>query len=229
MTGVTQASEASQVETHDVPTGGARATPAVVRRPDGAGPFPALVYLHGGLQDRPVEQLREHALGEAPSRFLAAGYVVVAPTFASRRHDPLTDAALQDCLAVVAWVKTLPGVDASSVVVWGDSGGGSLALELAGETELAAVAAQEPATVLFTGTFSKENLGGDPPFDEKRGQAIMAEPRRYYTPELEARTRAKVQKIACPVLIAHGDVHPINKITTRSSSRSCAGPGRRWK
>jgi acetyl esterase/lipase len=111
--------------------------------------------------------------------------------------------ALVDCLAVIAYVKTMPGIDPRSVVVWGDSGGGSLALELAGETTLAAVAAQEPATVLFTGIFNTKNR------DLPR---LMAAPREFYTPELEQFTREKIRKIHCPVLIAHGDVHPINKI-----------------
>ena len=200
------------VETHAVPTADGRTTPAVVRRPPGPGRFPALIYLHGGLDTRPVGALTEHLRGETSSRFVEAGYVVVVPTFRSRRQDPITDDALEDCLAVVAWVKHLPGVDSENVFVWGDSGGGSLALELAGETSLRAIAVQEPATVLFTGVFSQENLGGSPPFSPEQGHHIMADPRRYLTPELEARTRAKIEKISCPILLVHGDVHPINRI-----------------
>src|SRR5688500_1939763 len=102
------------VEIHDVPTAAGRTTPAVVRRPRGEGPFPTLIYLHGGLEERPAEWLREHALGETPSRFVEAGYVLVVPTFRSRRQDPLTNDALEDCIAVVEWVKRLPGVHAES-------------------------------------------------------------------------------------------------------------------
>src|SRR5688572_18157359 len=107
----------NEPETHAVPTADGRTTPAVVRRPEGVSSdrvYPALIYLHGGLEQRPAEWLREHALGETPSRFVDAGYVLVAPTFRSRRHDPLTGDALQDCLAVVTWVKQLPGVDPKS-------------------------------------------------------------------------------------------------------------------
>src|SRR5262249_49186569 len=40
----------------------------------------------------------------------------------------------------------------------------------------------------------------------------MDNPKRFYTPKLEKLTREKVGKIRCPVLIAHGDKHPINKV-----------------
>ncbi len=39
----------------------------------------------------------------------------------------------------------------------------------------------------------------------------MRDPKRFYTPELQRRTRDKIAKITCPILIAHGDQHPINK------------------
>src|SRR5207248_915176 len=91
----------------------------------------------------------------------------------------------------------MPEVDLKSVVVWGDSGGGSLVLEIAGETSVAAVVAQEPATVLFSGMYTKESLGGKPPFTSSSGSghAIMADPKKYYTPELQKFTRAKIKKM----------------------------------
>lgn len=202
----------SPLEVITAPTRDGHTATAVVRKPPGTGPFPAIIYLHGGLESRPVEWLQENTFGETLSRFLAAGYITVSATFRSRRHDPLTEDALRDCLAIVAYVKQMPGVDPLSVVIWGDSGGGSLALEVAGEATLCAIAVQEPASVLLTGMFSKENIGGEPPFDVNRGRQIMADPRRFYTPELQERTRTKIRKIGCPVFIAYGDVHPINKI-----------------
>src|SRR5262249_29484295 len=130
--------------------------------------------------------------GQTYCRFLAAGYVVVNPTFRPRDKDPLTTDALVDCLAIVDHVKKMPAVDPKSVVLWGDSGGGSLVLELAGETELCAVVARDPATVLFAGLYSKENLGrlGEkPPFSAASGQPIMKDPERWWTPELQKLAR----------------------------------------
>lgn len=40
----------------------------------------------------------------------------------------------------------------------------------------------------------------------------MEDPKTYYTPELQQRTREKIAKITCPVFIAHGDRHIINTV-----------------
>ena len=65
---------------------------------------------------------------------------------------------MRDCLAVIDRVRHLPRMDSESVFVFGGSGGGSLALELAGQTKLAAIAAGEPANVLFTGIWTKDKI-----------------------------------------------------------------------
>ena len=181
---------------------------AVIRQPPGSGPFPAIVLLHGGLRPYPVETLKEESLTRPNyTRFLASGFVIVVPTFRSREENPQTRDALDDCLAVVDYVKRMPVVDPKSVAVLGGSGGGSLALELAGEADLCAIVAGEPASVLFTGLMVRGMSDRGPAF-----QDVMRNPKKYYTPELQAFTRAKVKQIHCPVLIVHGDIHPLKII-----------------
>ena len=190
--------------TIDSPTG--FQSPVLVRRPPGEGPFPLVVALHGGTKPHDIERLRNAVTTRHNIvRLLAAGYAIAAPTFSSREKDPQTTAALRDCVAVIERVRHLPGMDSQSVFVFGGSGGGSLALELAGETKLAGIAAGEPADVLFTGVWNKETIS--------ELSAIMAEPLKYCANEkTRSFTQAKIDKIACPVLIVHSDVHPINKI-----------------
>src|SRR5262245_3172597 len=61
----------------------------LLRKPPGKGPFPAILWIHGGLQRQSIDQLKNQALNAAnPSRFLAAGYVVAPITYRSRDHDP---------------------------------------------------------------------------------------------------------------------------------------------
>jgi acetyl esterase/lipase len=186
---------------------------ALLRNPPGTAPRPVVVLLHGGLEPRPESELRDSLLkGPTPLRFLAAGYAVVAPTYRSRSHDPQSSDALQDCLAVVDAIRKRPEIDARSVAVYGCSGGGSLALELAGERPLAAIAAEEPASILFAGMFTRDTPKSGAAFRASDSQAIMEDPRRFYTEPVQRFTREKIRRISCPVLILHGDVHAINRI-----------------
>lgn len=188
----------------EAPTRDNHKATAVIRTPPGNDRRPAIIFLHGGLGTLKLDVLKKDVLSQPNQcRFLAAGYITVAATFRPRSEDPQTRDALIDCLAVIDYVKKLPRVDPKSVVIFGGSGGGSLALELAGETELFAVAGGEPANVLFTGMMNKQHR--DP-------NELMEEPKKHYTPELQKFTEAKISKINCPVLIVHSNLHPINKV-----------------
>lgn len=196
------------LEVIESPTRDKQKATAVVRKPPGQGPFPAVIFLHAGMGRKELERGADGAKdaslnSQQHTRFLAAGYATVSALRRGGRRDPQSPDSMADCLAIVEAVKKLPGVDAKSVVVFGHSGGGSLALELAGETELAAIVAGEPATILFTGM-----LNQDGPDQE----TIMEDPKRYYTPEFQKHTREKVATIKCPILICQGDQHPINKV-----------------
>src|SRR5262249_55507397 len=181
---------------------------AVVRQPPGSGPFPAIVLLHGGLSPYRIEALKQESLSRPNyTRFLAAGFVIVVPTFRSREENPQTRDALDDCLALVEHVKKMPVVDPQSVAVLGGSGGGSLALELAGETDLCAIVAGGAAGGLISRLMVGRLSDRGPAFQE-----MMRNPKPHYTPELQKFTKAKVNQIHCPVLIVHGDIHPLKII-----------------
>jgi acetyl esterase/lipase len=171
-----------------------------LRRPPGDGPFPALLVIPGG--GSPRELLRRHTIGAYPSRFLESGYVVAVITHRSYgpADTPDWSAALADALAAAHYLKALPFIDADSLSVSGCSIGGDVALELAGETSVAAAVAEEPATgllarmhVLFDLTTPEDMF------------PVMAEPLRFYTAEARAILAAKVRRIEAPLLIVQGD------------------------
>ena len=176
----------------------------LLRRPPGAGPFPALIWIHGGLTTRPAADLRDYALGANPSRFLAAGYVVAVITYRSRDEDPQSAVSLEDSLAAVDHVRRLSIVDPKSIVIFGCSGGGDLALELAAATDIAAIAAEEPASMLFTGTFNREVPKKGARYAPEDGTGVADDPREY-TPQHQQRTREKIGGIRSPILIVQGD------------------------
>jgi dienelactone hydrolase len=128
------------------PNGAAERIPVAVVRPDGPGPFPAVVILHdcSGLGPRS---------SGAPARWsrelVARGYVVVIPDSFTTRGFPegvCTDASrsrgevaparrVVDAYAALAHARALPFVDGRRVGLMGGSHGGS--------TTLAAMAAPE--------------------------------------------------------------------------------------
>lgn len=179
-------------------------THAVVRYPTSRGKLPAVFLTHGAGKEWSVDQLKKGATEQPiPVDYLAAGYITVLATWRTQTEDPQAPGSLWDCLAVIEEVKKLPQVDPASVVAWGGSGGGNMVLEMAGETDLAAVAAWEPSTVRFTGLMTKGFLDPWP---------LMADPAKYYTARHQQLTREKLGKIRCPVLVTHGDVHALKKI-----------------
>ena len=184
---------------------------AAVRQPPAEGPFPAIVFIHGGLgQDGPVpfERLKDGLVrNPVYNRFLSAGYLCVASTFRDYSKNAQDRGPILDSLAIVEAVKELPAVDGESVVAYGGSGGGSIALELAGMTELAAVVTGEPATVIYTGMLTT----GGYQMARKISQDYLA----HYTPDLQKKTRAKIKTIACPILMLHGDVHALHKLNSK--------------
>lgn len=177
-----------------------------LRKPPGDGPFPALVVVHPGLTVWPTGLLRQYVASALPSRFLAAGYVVAAVTYRSRDVDPQSRVSLEDSLAAVEYVERLPYVNAASVLVYGCSGGGDLAVAVAAEKRVAAIAAEEPASILFTGVFDNTSSRAGERYTPQDSAPIFKDPKGHYTEQHQRTTRQKIAKIQSPILIVQGDV-----------------------
>jgi dipeptidyl aminopeptidase/acylaminoacyl peptidase len=180
---------------------------AFLRKPPGEGPFPAVVLIHGGLTTVPSERLREYVVTNAlPSRFLAAGYVVATITYRSRDVDPQSRVSMDDSVAAVEYLQHLPYVNAASVGIFGCSGGGDLALAVAAEKPVAAIVAEEPASILFTGVFNSASPRAGERYTPGDSSPIFEDPKRYYTEERQRLTREKIARIQSPILIVQGEV-----------------------
>ncbi len=187
-----------------------------LRKPPGDGPFPAILFLHGGLGQAQMANLRTNAVRQpTQARFLAWGYVTVTATRRAIRHDPQDRGVVEDTLQLVRAVRDLEYVDTESVALYGGSGGGTLAFEVASVTdELAAIVAGEPATIIFMEMFTREHIVFDEkgePTGDRRWEVMDADPQALYTPALRKRTRSKLAALSTPALILHGDVHPLAK------------------
>jgi len=107
--------------------------PMLVYRPRGDGPFPALLWMHGGPEDqsRPV-------FNPIIQYFVRRGIAIIAPNvrgsdgygrrFRGLDDGVLRDRAIEDVGAVLDWLETQPEIDTSRVGIHGVSYGGFMVL-----------------------------------------------------------------------------------------------------
>jgi pimeloyl-ACP methyl ester carboxylesterase len=94
----------------------------------------------------------------------------------------------------------------------GGCGGGDLALEIATATGVAAIVAEEPASMMFTGVFNATSSKAGERYTPADSGPIMANPGQYYLEEYQKFTRAKIATIHSPVLLIQGEeTSPLNR------------------
>lgn len=173
------------------------------RKPPGSGPFPTILVIPGGL-DYQAESQRKIQLTRNPvfTRLLKAGYAVAYSTFRTYPKENLQDPGpILDAVAAFSAVRQLPFVAADSLAVFGGSGGGSLAFEIASREKPAVIIAGEPASILFAGMLTTG--------DYQVRIRMMGSPRDFYGPRNHDLILQKAKTIRAPVLILHGDIHPL--------------------
>ncbi|HEY4240070.1 MAG TPA: alpha/beta fold hydrolase [Kofleriaceae bacterium] len=198
--------------------------PGTITIPNGKGPFPAVVLVHGsGPNDR------DESLGEnKPFRDLAEGLasrgiVVLRYEKRTRVHPAQTgpnldDETILDALAAVALAEARPEVDPAHVYVVGHSLGAGLAPEIArrSKTAAGAVAMAAPGRPPEKILAAQMRFLGDPDGatklekewadSEGKPDAIVANLPRKYWDDLKSHdgiTEAK--KLDKPLLVMHGD------------------------
>jgi dienelactone hydrolase len=121
------------------PSGAVEQIPATVARPEGAGPFPAIVIMHdcSGLGPR-----SSGAPGRWARELVARGYGVlmadsfttrgvpdgVCTTASTRGVDVSPERRARDAYAALAYLRTLPSIDGRRVGIMGGSHGGTTTL-----------------------------------------------------------------------------------------------------
>ncbi|ETX05451.1 MAG: hypothetical protein ETSY2_22870 [Candidatus Entotheonella gemina] len=117
------------IEDRDIP-GTAGSIPIRIYTPPGNGPFPVLVYFHGGGWVLGSIETHDPICRELTR---AVGCVVVSVDYRLAPEHPFP-IPLEDCYAAVCWVaRSASGIngDAQRIAVGGDSAGGNLAAAVA--------------------------------------------------------------------------------------------------
>jgi len=128
---------------------------ADIHVPRGEGPFPVLVYLHGGgwICGSPATHRK------LAHRFAEAGFLVVNVDYRLAPEHPFP-APFDDCLFAVRWAAAEAarfGGDPARLAVGGDSAGGNLTAATA--AALADDPARPRALLLIYGVFDFEQIG----------------------------------------------------------------------
>lgn len=185
---------------------------AAMRKPQGRGPFPALIHFHGAPGGRGMEQLIGWARGDHGSpvfeRFLQEGFVVVVADYRGgqnlrRLHEPLPEGAtfVDDAEAVVRYVQALPYVDPERVSVYGVSLGGNVVLHLIARMKLRSAILGAPAPISFLQARPRDGL----PAEERWKDAAIN----------EEEALRRMAPIECPILILVGTADGLIHLDTR--------------
>jgi acetyl esterase/lipase len=126
--------------------------------PLGSGPFPVLVYFHGGawVAGNPASHRK------LAHRFAEGGCLVVSADYRLAPENPFP-AAFEDCVVAVEWAAAHAhrfGGDPARIALGGDSAGGNLAAAVAIALAQRRRAPKITAAVLIYGVFDFADVGG---------------------------------------------------------------------
>jgi dipeptidyl aminopeptidase/acylaminoacyl peptidase len=172
--------------------------PAVIIKPEGEGPFPALLFVHGSPGGRNMNNLKmmieiRHQIAK---RFLKEGYVVIFGSYRWRdRHE--NEPAGADVASVIRYIKNMSEVDAQKICIYAGSRGAENSIIAMGEETVAAAVLNAP--------------GGYTYFDlvEHKTEEVT-DPNAVLPPELYDRAKAVsfLEKINTPTRFVVGTVDP---------------------
>jgi dipeptidyl-peptidase 4 len=174
---------------------------AAIRKPKGNGPFPAMIMFHGAPGGRGMDQLLGWSRGDTGGpvweRFLQEGYVVAVADYRGGNMNLMSAASsngmitsIDDGLAVIDYVKSLPYVDPANLNLYGVSLGGNLVMNLVSRVPVHSAILGAPAAIWFLGIA----MPSGPPSPD-RFRNVKADPEV---------ARMNIEPIRTPILIIVG-------------------------
>jgi dipeptidyl aminopeptidase/acylaminoacyl peptidase len=137
LTGLGSVEDGVEPELHRVESFDGEPVPVFLFLPEGDGPFPVVVTVHGGPESQ-WRPLYSSGFGALTQYLVGRGYAVAAPNVRGssgygKRFEHLDDVekrldSVEDLAALHAWLSARPEIDGSRAVVYGRSYGGYMVL-----------------------------------------------------------------------------------------------------
>ena len=208
--------------------------PIGLRKPDGPGPFPLVLFATGNGGGG-MALLREHTQNRSWTleRFLDAGYAVAwmryraEVDYAYDKIGKLIQSGRQgrqllnrgpleyeDVIAAAEYAKTLPFIDAERVGYMGMSHGGEMAFKIASEYRgFRAMVASEPASHEFLRLRHDETAHVDPQTGLLNVEKMLMREAAKVRPRIsEDVARERVRSIATPIFVQGRDADELQGI-----------------
>jgi endo-1,4-beta-xylanase len=126
---------------------GGLAIPAYVRKPQGDGPFPVVVMLHGGKYRKGASAAMARSTKAPVAAFIQAGWAVYCTDY--RPNDKITIEPIEtdDAIAAIRAARQLPFVAGRRVGLWGASHGANVASRVIARADLGGAILCAPAAM----------------------------------------------------------------------------------
>jgi dipeptidyl aminopeptidase/acylaminoacyl peptidase len=120
--------------------------PAYVRKPDGPGPFPVLVVLHGGGYGKEATYGAGRSTRTPIAEFVKEGWAVYAIDYRPTK-TMLEPIEIDDSIEAIKAVRAMPFVDPARVGLYGTSHGGNVASRLVSRVDAKGAVLCAPAAL----------------------------------------------------------------------------------
>ncbi len=183
--------------------------PAYIRTPKGAGPFPAIVMLHGGSYRKGASAGMGRSNKAPVTAFLQAGWAVYCTDYRPNDRISIEEIETDDTVEAIKAVRKLPFIDGRRVGLWGASHGANVSSRVIARADLRGAILCAPAAMDLI-EVKKADGRGEPvvpilrkliaDMEAKHGakaEEIEKDPNQYgYSSAL-----TEIDKVRCPLLI----------------------------
>jgi endo-1,4-beta-xylanase len=191
---------------------GGMVIPAYLRKPNGPGPFPVVVMLHGGKQSKEATVGLGRSSKSPTQDFINAGWAVYAIDYRPQPRIVIDPREIDDCVEALKAVRQLPSIDPRRVGLHGASHGANLTSRLIARADVRGAVLCAPAAMDLIEVKKAFGRGEKlVPILKKlvedmekqhggRAEDIENDPKKYgYSSAM-----TEVAQVKCPILIING-------------------------